>query len=107
MKYIITEEQNDNLINQRSLFWIKRRYNLVKDSLEETFDLTLDSICRKNTYEEFERYFFSVFMDCLHPYFYEDESFDNVQYDGMIDILKDLFYVECTEFYFEGRRRCS
>ena len=107
MKIIITEGQYDRIIGQRSLFWIKRRYELVKRSLEETFDLTSDGICRKNTYKEFEAYFFSVFMDCLHPYYYDDENFDYDQYDEMIDVLKDLFYVECTEFYFEGRERCS
>jgi hypothetical protein len=104
MKYIITEEQYDRVINKDSLSWVKRRYDLVHQELKNTIDFTRDSICNYDSYEKFEYYFFSVFMDCLHPYFYDDEDFD---YDGVFDSLVYLFYVECTEFYFEGRERCS
>ena len=45
-------------------------------------------------------------MDGLHPYFYDDENISNIEYDGMYNILKDYFYVECTEFYFKGREKC-
>jgi hypothetical protein len=106
MKYIITEEQFDKIINQKSLFWIKRRFNLVKDALKETFELMDFDICLIDDYEKFERKFFSVLMDCLHPYFYDDDNFSYAEYDEMYDILKDLFYVDCTEFYFAGRERC-
>jgi len=47
-----------------------------------------------------------VLMDGLHPYFYDDEDFSHIEYDGMYDLLKDYFYVECTEFYFAGREKC-
>jgi enoyl reductase-like protein len=104
MKYIITEEQYDIVIGGDSLAWVKRRYNLVHEELKNTIEFTKDSICRYNTYEEFEQYFFSVLMDCLHPYFYDNEDFD---YEGVFHSLVDLFYVECTEFYFDGRERCS
>ena len=104
MKYIITEEQYDRVVSKDSLSWIKRRYNLVRQELRNTVDFTRDSICRYDSYEKFEYYFFSVFMDCLHPYFYDYETFD---YEGVFHSLSDLFYVECTEFYFEGRERCS
>jgi len=103
MKIIITEEQYDRVINQSPLLWIKRRYDLVKKGLEENFKDTKDIICRNNTYEEFEYRFFSMLMDELHPYFYDDESFD---YNEMFNTLMDMFYVECTEFYFEGREKC-
>jgi len=46
-------------------------------------------------------------MDCLHPYFYDDENFTHLEYDMMCEVvLRDLFYVECTEFYFKGREKC-
>jgi hypothetical protein len=45
-------------------------------------------------------------MDGLHPYFYDDENIGDAEYDEMYDILKDYFYVECTEFYFAGREKC-
>lgn len=103
MKIIITEEQYDKLIGQKSFLWLRRRYALVIKELKETFDFTKDMICNYNSYEEFEQYFFSVFMDCLHPYYYDDDSFN---YDEIFNLLKDLFYVECTEFYFDGKERC-
>jgi hypothetical protein len=95
MKYTITED---------SIFWIKRRYSIVRMCLDKTIEFTEDSICHYDSYEKFEYYFFSVFMDCLHPYFYDDEDFD---YDGVFDSLVYLFYVKCTEFYFDGKERCS
>ena len=107
MKYIITEEQYYNLPeNQKALFWIKRRFDLVKEELKETFELMEFDICRIDDYEKFEKKFFTVLMDGLHPYFYDDENIGDVEYDAMYDILKDYFYVECTEFYFTGREKC-
>ena len=107
MKYIITEEQYYNLPeNQKALFWIKRRLDLVKEELKETFELMEFDICRIDDYEKFEKKFFTVLMDGLHPYFYDDENIGDVEYDAMYDILKDYFYVECTEFYFAGREKC-
>ena len=107
MKYIITEEQYYNLPeNQKALFWIKRRLDLVKEELKETFELMEFDICRIDDYEKFEKKFFSVLMDGLHPYFYDDEDFSHIEYDEMYDLLKDYFYVECTEFYFAGREKC-
>ena len=107
MKIIITEIQYSNLPeNQKALFWIKRRFNSVKKALKETFELTEFDICRIDNYDRFENKFFSVLMDCLHPEFYDDENFDHWTYDTMFNILQDLYYVECTEFYFAGREKC-
>ena len=103
MKYIITEEQYNKIRDRNSLFWIKRRYGLVKESLKETFGYMEFDICRTDDYEKFERKFFTVFMDSLHPIFYEDENFN---YDDVLATLMDIFYVECTEFYFAGRKKC-
>jgi hypothetical protein len=106
MKIIITEDQYDRVINQKSLFWIKRRINLVKEELKETFEHMEFDICRIDDYEKFEKKFFTVLMDGLHPYFYDDENIGNIEYDEMYYLLKDYFYVECTEFYFAGREKC-
>lgn len=106
MKIIITEEQYNRVISQKSLFWVKRRFDLVKEELNDTFKLMEFDICRIDDYEKFEKKFFSVLMDGLHPYFYDDEDFSHIEYDEMYDLLKDYFYVECTEFYFAGREKC-
>ena len=107
MKYIITEEQYFKLPeNEKALFWIRRRFNRVEEELKGTFELMEFDICRIDNYDKFENKFFSVLMDGLHPYFYDDPNIDNIAYDAMLNILKDLFYVECTEFYADGREKC-
>ena len=107
MKYIITEGQYANLPeNEKALFWIKRRYGSVKEALKETLGHMEFDICRIDSYDRFENKFFSVLMDCLHPEIYDDENFDHWTYDTMFNILQDLYYVECTEFYFKGREKC-
>jgi hypothetical protein len=106
MRYTITEEQYKRVMNQKSLFWIKRRIDSVKEALKETFELMEFDICRIDDYEKFEKKFFTVLMDGLHPYFYDDENIGDVEYDAMYDLLMDTYYVECTEFYFKGREKC-
>ena len=107
MKIIITEEQYYNLPeNQKALFWIKRRFEVIKKELKETFEHMEFDICRIDNFDKFENKFFTVLMDSLHPYFYDDPNFDHWTYDTMFNILKDLYYVECTEFYFAGRAKC-
>jgi len=106
MKYIITEEQYDKFLNQKALFWLKRRFDLVKEELKETFGHMEFDICRIDDYEKFEKKFFTVLMDGLHPYFYDDENIGDVEYDAMYDLLMDTYYVDCTEFYFAGREKC-
>ena len=107
MRYIITEEQYYNLPeNQRALYWIKRRFDYVKEALKVTFELMEFDICRIDDYEKFEKKFFTVLMDGLHPYFYDDENIGDVEYDAMYDLLMDTYYVDCTEFYFAGREKC-
>ena len=84
--------------------WVRRNFNLIKKELKIcVMNHTDDDICRYDTYEEFESYFFSVFMDCLHPYYSDNKYFE---YQGVKSELTNLFYVECTEFYFAGRERC-
>ena len=103
MKIIISEDQRDIIIDAQSRNWVRRNYDLVKQKLDETFEYTSDMICRVDNYEDFEYRFFSVLMDGLHPYFYDIEDFD---YKGVLNMLTDLFYVECTEFYFAERQKC-
>ena len=106
MKYIITEEQFDKLISQKVLVWLKRRFELVKTALLETYELMRSDICRINDYEKFEKKFFSVMMDSIHAYYYDDEKFGETEYKVMYNLLMELFYSDCTEFYFNGRERC-
>ena len=107
MKYIITEEQYDRVVNKTVLFWIRRRYDLVEKALKETYNLMKFDICRIDDYEKFEKKFFTVMMDSLHPYFYDDENFTHLEYDMMCEVvLRDLFHVNCKEFYFKGRKKC-
>jgi hypothetical protein len=101
MKIIITEEQYGRMFNSK--LWLRRNYDLVKQELKSTMDFTRDRICDKKEYEKFEYYFFSVFMDCLHPYYWEETNFDYKEFQAT---LTDMFYVECTEFYFAGREKC-
>jgi hypothetical protein len=101
MKIIITEEQYGRMFNSK--LWLRRNYDLVKQELKATMDFTRDRICDKDEFENFEYYFFSVFMDCLHPYYWEETNFDYKEFQST---LTDMFYVECTEFYFNGREKC-
>ena len=103
MRFIITEEQHDRVINDPSRMWVLRRYELVMVQLDLAFRITKDDICRYEKYDKFEYYFFSVLMDCLHPFFMDENDFN---YKTVQDFLTDLFYVECTEFYFKNKERC-
>lgn len=101
MKILITEEQYEMLFNPE--FWIRRNYSHVENELNDTMSFTSDEICRYDTYEEFEYYFFSVLMDKFISGYYIVE---NIDYLGLESTLTDMFYVECTEFYFEGKKLC-
>ena len=106
MKIIISEDQHDRVVSTQSRNWVRRNYEFVKEGLKDTFNLTKDDICRYDNYEDFEYYFFSVLMDCLHQYYMDIENHNYHIYLGIEPELIDLFYVECTEFYFAGRERC-
>ena len=100
MKIIITEEQYESIFKNPRL-WIRRNYKLVKDGLIETLDFV--DPCKFETYERYESFFLAVFMDELHPHYYLIDNFD---YLGVQSELKDLFYVDTTEAYFEGKEKC-
>jgi hypothetical protein len=42
-------------------------------------------------------------LDELHPEYYLIDNFD---YEGMISELKDMFYVELTEHYYDSKEKC-
>ena len=92
MKIIITESQNNRL-------WLLRRYELVKESFDET--VSYIDPCKFDSFERYERRFMLSMMDELHPEYYLMDNFD---YEGIMSELKDLFYVELTELYYE--RNC-
>lgn len=92
MKIIITESQYNRI-------WLLRRYDLVKDSFEETVD-TINP-CKFKSFDDYERRFVLIMMGELHPEYYLINTFD---YDGIMSELKDMFYVELTELYYE--RNC-
>jgi len=94
MKILITESQYNRI-------WLLRRYKLVKDSFEESIDDV--NPCRFKTFEEYESFFHEVFMTILHPVYYLIDDFD---YDGIMSELKDMFYVELTEHYYDSKEKC-
>jgi hypothetical protein len=93
MKFIITESQYNKT-------WILRRYQLVKNAFNETIswvgNSTLSDPCRFGSFSEFEKIFYQIMMDELHPHFYDNDNFD---YEGVMAELADLFYVDLTEYY--------
>jgi hypothetical protein len=92
MKIIITESQNNRV-------WLLRRYELVKESFDET--VLYVNICMFDSFDDYERRFMFVMMDDLHYLYYLIEDFD---YEGIMSELKDMFYVELTELFYE--RNC-
>jgi hypothetical protein len=42
-------------------------------------------------------------MTILHPVYYLIDDFD---YDGIMSELKDMFYVELTEHYYDSKEKC-
>ena len=94
MKIIITESQYNRI-------WLLRRYKLVKDSFEESINDV--NPCRFKTFEKYESFFYEVFMEILHPVYYLIGDFD---YDGIKEVLKDLFYVELIEHYHDAKEKC-
>tara|TARA_R110002153_G_scaffold206594_2_gene359460 strand:- start:215 stop:499 length:285 start_codon:yes stop_codon:yes gene_type:complete len=85
--------------SQYNRIWLLRRYDLVKDSFEETVD-TINP-CKFKSFDEYERRFANLMMDELHPVYY---LIDDFNYEGIMSELKDMFYVELTELYWE--RKC-
>jgi len=106
MKIIITESQYDRLIKTPNHIWVLRRYDLVKSAFDETINYLqppIASPCSFKTFEEYESFFYEVFMDSLHPDYY---LFDDFDYNGIKEVLMDLFYVELTEYFYDAKEKC-
>ena len=59
--------------------------------------------CRFTNFQKYDTYFYNVLMDGLHQEYYLIDDFD---YAGVVKELEELFYVDVTEKYYDGRRRC-
>ena len=94
MKFIITESQHNKL-------WVLRRYDLVRYEFEETINFI--NPCEFYNFDLYKSYFLNILMDSLHPEYYLIDNFD---YHGIKEVLKDLFYVELTEHYYDKKTKC-
>ena len=101
MKYIITEEQYKRIAYSPSRLWILRRYDLVRKSFKETLK-NVDP-CILHPFEQYENEFYHALMDDIHESYYLIDGFD---YLAVFEELKDLFYVDLVEEYFERKRAC-
>ena len=101
MKILITESQFERLVKTPNHNWVLRRYDLVKSAFKETIDEI--NVCRWGTFDPYESFFYSVVMDVLHPDYY---LLDNFDYNGIKSVLKDLFYVELTEHFYDAKEKC-
>jgi hypothetical protein len=73
---------------------------LVRDSFDEIL-MYIKNPCVYDSFEHYERTFVDLMLDELHPEYYLIDNFD---YEGIVSELKDMFYVELTELYYE--RNC-
>jgi hypothetical protein len=101
MKYIITEDQYDRLVNSSNRLWILRRYKLVRNAFTES--LKLVEPCMYDSFERYEAGFYHSLMEDIHESYYLIDGFD---YLGVFEELKDLFYVDLTEEYFRRKKNC-
>ena len=98
MKYIITESQYKKLETRQ---WLLRRYNLLMSEYKEAIE-ELDP-CKFDTFDRYEKRVIIYIMDGLHHEYYLNDNFD---YDGIKEVLMELFYVDLTEHYYDKRQRC-
>lgn len=101
MKYIISESQYKKVIHSPNRLWISRRYEMLKKAFMAT--LKYSNPCSYNSFEQYEALFYHNLMDDIHESYYLTDNFD---YLGVIEELKDLFYVDLTEDYFNRKKNC-
>jgi len=101
MKYIITEDQYDRVVNSTNRLFILRRFDLFRNALKETIKYL--NPCTYDSFERYETEFYHSLMDDIHESYYLIDGFD---YLGVFEELKDLFYVDVTESYHDGRKKC-
>ena len=74
---------------------------MIKKSFMET--LKWVDPCSYDSIERYEAEFYHSLMDDIHESYYLIDGFD---YNGVIEELKDLFYVDLTEDYFLRKKNC-
>lgn len=101
MKYIITEDQYDRIVQSPNRLWILRRYNLIRI----VFLVTKNEVnpCKFANFQKYDTYFYNFLMDGLHPEYYLIDNFD---YDGVVKELEELFYDEIIDEYRNKIRNC-
>jgi hypothetical protein len=101
MKYIITEDQYDRIVQSPNRLWILRRYNLIMIA----FLVTKNEVnpCRFTNFQKYDTYFYNVLMDGLHQEYYLIDDFD---YAGVVKELEELFYDELIDEYRNKIRNC-
>jgi hypothetical protein len=108
MKYIITESQYNRIAQSHNRLWILRRYEMVRKAFMET--LKYVDPCRYDSFERYEIQFYHNLMDEIHESYYLIDGFEIrdsvISYDGVMEELKDLFYVDLTETYYDRKQRC-
>ena len=102
MKYIISESQYDRFAKYLpNTLWILRRYEMVKKAFMET-SRYLDP-CKYDSFDRYETEFYYSLMDDIHESYYLIDGFD---YEGVMEEIKEMFYVDLTEDYFNRKRNC-
>jgi hypothetical protein len=59
--------------------------------------------CKYDSFERYETEFYYSLMDDIHESYYLIDDFD---YNGVMDEISQMFYVDLTEEYFKRRRAC-
>jgi hypothetical protein len=102
MKYIISESQYDRFAKYLpNTLWILRRYEMVKKAFMETSRYV--DPCKYDSFDRYETEFYFNLMDDIHESYYLIDGFD---YEGVMEEIKEMFYVDLTEDYFNRKRNC-
>jgi hypothetical protein len=89
MKYIISETQYIRLINENdSKSFIRRRFNLIKDSLNDSLE-RVDPI--ENGYTSFDEYKDEVIW----------QTFDDIKEGNDVDLNADLYFEIVTTVFLD------
>jgi hypothetical protein len=74
---------------------------MVKKAFMET-SRYLDP-CKYDSFDRYETEFYYSLMDDIHESYYLIDGFD---YEGVMEEIKEMFYVDLTEDYFKRRKNC-
>jgi hypothetical protein len=110
MKYIITEQQYKNLLEQEVPNWFKRRFNVetIGIYIDEIHDYNSDlNIC--NEYMSPNDYTESVIYQAVSKFMTTDEDImENEKYDEWEELLTELCMIHYEDELFDiYRETCS